>query len=407
MGLVSLWCWMRIDRRQSIANAALTKAVYAISGVVLLIMLISSVWTYYSINQILTITLERRDAALSKGVGVAVSDSIIRRDYAEMESKIRQVMLNQNILSLLVTDPSGTPLMHLRRPDVNSEPALIFDQAVVETPKTSLDISQIVKENNIAFVWSPITAGVRIGWVRMNVSTNISDRILTTLRRNIVLSVAGLFLAVITILIFTIRHFFKNIHQHEMELIQTNKTLEEVAQIDALTGLPNRLSLNQRMLAAMNYCVEEGGILAVCFLDLDGFKEVNDTLGHHAGDLLLIEVAKRLRTRVREEDSVIRLGGDEFVLLLGALITQEKTKLSLKRIIKALSKPYVLEGNRVQISASLGVTFYPFDNVSPEQLLEHADQAMYTAKRNGKNQWYYYQITQKDLFEDTTSVDRS
>jgi len=392
---------MRIDRRQSIANTALTKAVYTISGVVLLIMLISSIWTYYSISQILTITLERRDVALSKGVGVAVSDSIIRRDYSEMESKLRQVMLNQNILSLLVVDPSGTPLMHLRRPSINSEPAIIFDQSAIQPPQGSLDSSQIVKENNIPYVWSPITAGVGIGWVRMNVSTNISDRILTTLRRNIVLSVIGLFLAVISILVFTIRHFFKNVHQHEVELMETNKVLEEVAQIDALTGLPNRLSLNQRMQAAMKYCVEEGGILAVCFLDLDGFKEVNDTLGHQAGDLLLIEVAKRLRAMVREEDSVIRLGGDEFVLLLGALVTQEKTKVSLKRIIKALSKTYVLDGDRVQISASLGVTFYPFDNGTPEQLLEHADQAMYMAKKNGKNQWYFYQVTQKDLFEES------
>lgn len=398
---------MRIDRRQSIANLALTKAVYTISGVVLLIMLISSVWTYYSINQILTISLERRDIALSKGVGIAVSDSIIQRDYSEMESKLRQVMLNQNILSILIADPSGAPLMYLKRPDINSEPAIIFDQTAVQTPTSSQNASQIINENNIPYVWSPITAGVRIGWVRMSISTNISDRILNTLRRNIVLSVAGLFLAVITILVFTVRHFFKGVQRHEIELIQTNKTLEEATQIDALTGLPNRLSLNQRILAAMNDCVEEGGILAVCFLDLDGFKEVNDTLGHHTGDLLLIEVARRLRAMVREQDSVIRLGGDEFVLLLGAQVTPDKSKVSLKRIIKALSKVYVLNGNRVEISASLGVTFYPFDNGTPEQLLEHADQAMYAAKRNGKNQWYFYQNTQKDLFEDSVAVDRS
>ena len=397
---------MRIDRRQGIANSALTKAVYTISGVVLLIMLISSVWTYYSINQILTISLERRDIALSKGVGIAVSDSIIQRDYSEMESKLRQVMLNQNILSILIADPSGAPLMYLKRPDINSEPAIIFDQTAVQTPIPSQNASQIINENNIPYVWSPITAGVRIGWVRMSISTNISDRILNTLRRNIVLSVVGLFLAVISILVFTIRHFFKGVQEHEIELIQTNKTLEEVAQIDALTGLPNRLSLNKRILAAMNDCVEEGGILAVCFLDLDGFKEVNDTLGHHTGDLLLVEVAKRLRAMVREQDSVIRLGGDEFVLLLGAQVTPEKSKVSLKRIIKALSKVYLLNGNRVEISASLGVTFYPFDNGTPEQLLEHADQAMYAAKRNGKNQWYFYQSTQKDLFEEVAPTER-
>ncbi len=257
----------------------------------------------------------------------------------------------------------------------------------------------MVRENDIPYVWSPIIAGVRIGWVRMSISTNISDQILNTLRRNIVLSVAGLFVAVISILILMIRHFFRGIHQHEIELIKSNANLQEVVHVDSLTGLSNRLTLNDRVLTAMNRCVEQGGLLAVCFLDLDGFKGVNDTLGHHIGDLLLIEVAKRLRSNVREEDSVIRLGGDEFVLLLGGLLTQENTKYSLKRIIQSISKTYVLENHRVNISASLGVTFYPFDNGTAEQLLEHADQAMYSAKKNGKNQWYFYQSTQKDLFE--------
>ena len=392
---------MRIDRRQSIAKSTLRKAVYTIAGVVLLIMLLSSVWTYYSISQILNISLERRNVALTKGIAVAVSSPIITHDYSEIESTLRQVMLNQSILSILITNPDGTPLMFLRRQDINSEPAIIFDQSAIQVPKEALDASQIIKENNISYIWSPIVAGMPIGWVRISTSSAISDQILNTLRRNIVLSVAGLFLAIITILVFMIRYFFKDIHQHEIELINTNKNLEEVASMDALTGLPNRLTLNQRVMAAMTQCVDQGGILAVCFLDLDGFKGVNDTLGHHAGDQLLIEVAKRLRSVVREEDSVIRVGGDEFVLLLGGLVTQQKSKYSLNRIIKAVSKIYVINHERVEISASLGVTFYPFDNGTPEQLLEHADQAMYGAKRNGKNQWYFYQSTQKDLFEDS------
>ena len=392
---------MRIDRRQSISKSALRKAIYAIAGVILLIMLLSSVWTYYSISQILNISLERRNVALSKGIGVAVSSPIITHDYAEMESTMRQVMLNQSILSILITNTDGIPLMYLVRPDINSEPAIIFEQAAVKTPKEFQGASQIVRENDINYIWAPISAGMQIGWVRISTSSAITDQILNTLRRNIVLSVAGLFLAVITILVFMIRYFFKDIHQHEIQLIDSNKNLEEVASTDALTGLPNRFTLNERVLAAMSQCVEQGGILAVCFLDLDGFKGVNDTLGHHAGDQLLIEVAKRLRSVVREEDSVIRVGGDEFVLLLGGLVTQQKSKYSLNRIIKAVSKIYVINHERVEISASLGVTFYPFDNGSPEQLLEHADQAMYGAKRNGKNQWYFYQSTQKDLFEDS------
>lgn len=390
---------MRIDRRQSIANAALKKAIYTIVGVVLLIMMLSSIWTYYSISQILGVSLERRDIALSKGVAVAVSDSIIQHDYAEIESKIRQVMLNQTVLSVMVTDTAGIPLVYLKRENVSSDPVIIFDHSALETPEKSLREPKIINTNETAYVWSPIVAGVPIGWVRITISSIISDQILNTLRRNVVLSIAGLFLAVISILIFMVRYFFKGVQQNENELIKDNKALIEVALYDALTGLPNRISLNERLLAATKQCVDQGGLLAICFLDLDGFKEVNDTLGHGVGDLLLIEVAKRLRAMVREEDSVIRLGGDEFVLILGGLVTQEKTKITLKRIIDALSKPFILGGDRVEISASLGVTFYPFDNSSPEQLLEHADQAMYVAKRNGKNQWHFYESSQIDLFE--------
>jgi len=390
---------MRVNRRQSVTKVALARAVYAIVGVVSLMMLATSIWTYYSISQILSITLERRDTAFIKGVTLAVSDALIAHDYVEIETKLQQAMLNQNVLSILVADTKGDAMVYLRRPNANSEPLLIFDEPQVTPPNIALGEIKKIKQEEGAEVWSQIFLGRPVGWVRMTVSTEIADQILSTLRRNIVLSVAGLFLLVIAVITIFMRHFFKGIHQQELALIDANQTLDEVAHIDTLTGLPNRLGLNERILQATQRCLEQGGIFAVCFLDLDGFKEVNDLRGHQVGDLLLIEVAKRLRAIVREEDSVVRLGGDEFVLLLSGLVTQETAKYLLKRIIEGLSENYLLEGYQVNISASLGVTFYPFDNSSPEGLLEHADQAMYSAKKNGKNQWHFYQGSQKDLFE--------
>ncbi|WP_283745453.1 GGDEF domain-containing phosphodiesterase [Sideroxydans sp. CL21] len=171
---------------------------------------------------------------------------------------------------------------------------------------------------------------------------------------------------------------------------QHEKQLEHIAHFDALTGIPNRLLLADRLQQALAHSKREGSILAVCYLDLDGFKFVNDTMGHEAGDKVLIEVTKRIKGSIREDDTVARLGGDEFAVLLLGLHAAEECSASLNRLLEAISQPIEIRNKLFEVSASIGVATYPGDDHDADTLLRHADQAMYTAKQSGKNRYYLY-----------------
>lgn len=161
---------------------------------------------------------------------------------------------------------------------------------------------------------------------------------------------------------------------------------------DVLTGLPNRAFLSELLHQALEGSRIEEVPLAVCMLDLDGFKAVNDSYGHASGDLLLVEVAKRLRSMVRSEDVVARLAGDEFVLILRYVHDIAELRGVLNRILGAISSPYSILGHEVQVCASIGVTRFPFDNEDADTLLRHADQAMYVAKQSGRNRFQLFDV---------------
>ncbi|MDO8680175.1 MAG: diguanylate cyclase [Acidobacteriota bacterium] len=162
------------------------------------------------------------------------------------------------------------------------------------------------------------------------------------------------------------------------------KTLESLALTDPLTGLANRRLLVDRMSMALVHARRNKSVMAVLYLDLDGFKEINDRLGHGAGDTLLKMVAGRLEATVREEDTVARLGGDEFVIVLRLSGAADAAQVALK-VIEAVSQPYVVEGQAVGITMSAGVGLYPVHGEDAETLMKSADLALYEAKRSGKN----------------------
>ncbi len=175
------------------------------------------------------------------------------------------------------------------------------------------------------------------------------------------------------------------------------ETLEKMAHYDVLTQLPNRALLTDRFNQALAHCNRKKNQLAVCFLDLDNFKPVNDSYGHETGDLLLIEVAGRIKKTIRNEDTVSRQGGDEFALLLGDIDSFSQCKQMLQRIIDAVSLPYIINKHSVSVSASIGVTLYPSDNSDLDTLLRHADQAMYQAKLAGRNRYYLFNTEEDNL----------
>ena len=172
------------------------------------------------------------------------------------------------------------------------------------------------------------------------------------------------------------------------------KTAEErvahVAQFDAVTGLPNRTLFRDRLTHAIARAKRKRMLLGVVFFDLDRFKEINDTLGHRAGDRLLRSIGKRLQAALRAGDTVARLGGDEFTVLLEDLHTPDEAATIGQKVLAALAKPFTLEGQEFFVTASAGLTVYPIDSGNVESLLRNADIAMYQAKDNGKNNLQIY-----------------
>lgn len=179
------------------------------------------------------------------------------------------------------------------------------------------------------------------------------------------------------------------IKEHEIEL-------EHIAHYDALTGLANRVLLEDRLNQAMIKSARYGGVLAVVYIDLDGFKEINDTLGHEAGDTLLKMVSKNMKSVLREGDTIARLGGDEFVAVLCSLESSDDSVVTLERLLRGVSEEIFIGNRSVSVSASLGVSFYPqAHEVGFDTLLRQADQAMYAAKQEGKNQFKFFDHEQE------------
>lgn len=166
--------------------------------------------------------------------------------------------------------------------------------------------------------------------------------------------------------------------------------LDHVAHYDALTDLPNRRLLSDRLRQSILRAQRNGKLTAVCFLDLDGFKLINDQLGHAVGDQLLVGIAQHLQSVLRAEDTLARLGGDEFVLLLSEIDAPEECHLILDRVLETVRRPVNTTVREISITASIGVSLYPDDNAAPDTLLRHADQAMYLAKQAGKNRYQLF-----------------
>jgi diguanylate cyclase (GGDEF)-like protein len=159
---------------------------------------------------------------------------------------------------------------------------------------------------------------------------------------------------------------------------------------DSLTGLPNRVLLLDRLGHALDRTARTGGSLGVLYADLDGFKAVNDRLGHAAGDDLLKEVAGRLQRVVREEDTVSRLGGDEFTIILAGNESPTEVEQVAQRLLQAIARPFSLRGQECFVGTSIGIALFPGDGEDAEALIKSADTAMYRAKEQGRNAYRFF-----------------
>ncbi len=174
------------------------------------------------------------------------------------------------------------------------------------------------------------------------------------------------------------------------QLKLAEEALQERANYDPLTHLPNRRLFDDRLSHALARAQRSRTLLALMYLDLDGFKEVNDSLGHGAGDEVLRIVAHRLRSRVRKSDTIARLGGNEFAIIASDCRKREDPETLARRVLELLTAPYVVDDGRAVLSASIGISFYPSDGANPDALLEKADRAMYRAKEAGRNTYRFF-----------------
>ena len=163
-----------------------------------------------------------------------------------------------------------------------------------------------------------------------------------------------------------------------------------MAHYDTLTSLPNRALLKDRFILALAHARCKKEALAVMFIDLDLFKHVNDTFGHDAGDQLLQGIASRLLDCVRESDTVSRLGGDEFTILLPEIGETENAAMLAEKIIEVIKQPLTVGSNKLSITASIGIAFFPNDGEDADTLLKNADIVMYRAKEKGRNNYQFY-----------------
>ena len=191
-------------------------------------------------------------------------------------------------------------------------------------------------------------------------------------------------------LIDSFNEMLSEIESREETLRERQEHLQRLAHFDNLTHLPNRILYCDRLHQSILQAERAKKRIAVMFVDLDHFKDINDSAGHRIGDLLLVEVAGRLQKIIRASDTVARMGGDEFTLLLPNVRDRENTVIVADKILKALSEPYRVDGNEFYITASVGITLYPDDGKTVDELLKNADTAMYKAKSDGKNMFQFY-----------------
>lgn len=184
------------------------------------------------------------------------------------------------------------------------------------------------------------------------------------------------------------------------ELATVNKELQHQALHDALTELPNRALLQDRLQQATRTAKRDGHALALMLMDLDRFKEINDTLGHHYGDLLLQQVAVRMRSALRDSDTVARLGGDEFAVLLPIIQHPDQAEQAARKVVEVMASPFSLEGQQFHVGISIGIALYPKDGEDSVHLMRRADVAMYVAKRSQIGYTFY------DPSQDLHSVSR-
>lgn len=368
-----------IDRRQGV-RTLLPRILLKFSITVILVLCAGSYYLYTQVNSHMRTMQNNAIQAMTDGTVAGLSNMIITRDYILLQETLRQSMDNRNIDNLVVTDTKGKILSEMVRKNDVAEP--VFTDEVLEVPTANTQSTLVIKGHDRTTIWQKIDSRYLVGWLRIQINSSQYDHIVDNLTYNLIGIIVIMILFMGLLVSYQFHVAYGQFNQYETGLLDAVHT-------DPLTKLPNRLVLDSALLKSMQGAVVNNSSFAVAFVDLDGFKQINDTLGHDQGDSLLIEVAARFKKMLRDNDTIIRMGGDEFVLILNDIVHKDLNKL-LGRIVNRINEPYYLNGIKADIGISIGVTEYQVAHSTLTSLIKQADKAMYHAKRSGKNRVVFF-----------------
>ena len=384
---------MKVDERggSRISTRTLFRGTLLIGLGTLILAIVAIYWFDHQAREIRTAGREATAKMMAEGVAIAIQDDVISKNYAQIEGRLRQTLADPQVLSIVVADEAGKVLSHVQRDNISNEIKINYSSPRTRIPEQSLEV---ITAGELTTQWLQLVAGVPIGWLRLEIVGTRADDALTNLRREVAIWLLGACFVLLSSLSAVLWRTRSLIKMEEAVMQGRTDALQKVANHDSLTGLPNRLLLHDRLGQAIASSNRNKTHFALCFIDLDGFKPVNDNYGHDTGDFVLKEVGERLTACVRENDTVARLGGDEFVVILVDIDANADLNATLDRILASIKKPIAIpEGVDVAINLSMGVTIFPEDSGGPDELLNHADEAMYVAKKRGQGYYSFYHHT--------------
>lgn len=353
----------------------------------LIILLVVGVWSYQQTNELVRKNQEQTGSNLAAGIANAVEENIIVRNFAQIEVQLLQAMANEQVMSALVADTDGIIISEVERNPKTGAAQVIFKDVGKRFPDRA---STEETPSNILEITRPVGAANKVGWIQLKMVMKRENVLLNGIHQQLLLIVGLGALIMLVIVGFSLHSTYSKVKTTQEYIEDLNDSLHSAAFYDPLTKLPNRPLLRDRLQQALTLSERSHHYVAICYVDLDGFKQINDTYGHDAGDVVLIEVAKRLSLTVRQHDTVARIGGDEFVLVINDLVDPDDSIPILERILVDVTQPIDIGHHTVTVGASVGVSIGQLHGNNPGALITLADKAMYQAKNNGKNQWRFY-----------------
>ena len=416
--MMSLNYWMSLRLYVQLAIA---------SGILLAITIAVATWFNISTQKKGIIEDTTNEAiSLARNVAITSRNLVITDKLDELETQLIQSASFPGVTMIRVFNIKGESLSHVRK-DGSGEIMVIYDNTYVELPILNDDLSIVDMDwdTNSISVWHPIKTSTLLGWVRLRVSfveaARLQEKIILDNIKGAIIAIVLDILLLLAILFYPIRSFWKVVNfaatmtdkpgaqinfpggsyevnnlikalnlsslilnKQQNEISAKQKELEHLAHHDQLTQLPNRPIFIDRLENAIKNAKRNKSELVVVFLDLNKFKPVNDIYGHHVGDLLLQQFAQRLKSCVRESDSLARFGGDEFVVLLTNVASDASLSEIILNLRKSISDDFIINEKHINISMSVGYATYPSDGTDPDVLLSVADHNMYADKKSQK-----------------------